>query len=691
MPLVRLKAKPKINPRRDGASENRNVTIKLENKTEPQNENRQDTSALQPENLGKVVKNEGGAVKQIQIISNTVIKDAHGAVGELNQSNQISTKQSSEPSGAISQVKDGNNIAEKLQKDEAELIVGKTQVGTANLGVGNVSIEYPPPPPSPSKINRDRIKAVPRFSELDESRQHGRIRNVSICSVASTTDGSENISSKDITPMIQKKVNRTEQSRKLAEAKKEFQKRFGAGNPDKQKLRMIDLIFFNPSTNPMKQTEKELDKNKPNEKINSEEKDGDDASQQTEEDPAVPDEDNSMPVPQIKIGPSGEIILDEQSLLIENEEIKKQKEHMQHSALVDGDFPSGYGIYKRAERSKDWSQRETLSFYKALNVIGTDFTLMAELFPKRTRRELKMKFKKEEKLNRHLIDKAVTQPCSYNYSELQLEFGILQKEEEELKKIKEEEAKARLDKRSEMKQNKKCFRCKEEHPYNKCAIKYKQFLPDPPVRDESSQDSLDLREQPKPRKTYKRRRVAKVPKQSYNSEEDSVEEESDESRVSDSDDSKGKKKIKLEHGDVSVSENAGSESEDETIAPILLPTRSGRIPKSTQKFEHEHLVVISTNAQRRRSPSVDSIKSDKAVPGSVMIVTEDAPDGNSVFKSFMVTPDGGLTSLELESAVISRVIDYKKSVEEESSGAIEECNLTIPADGDVTSLRSLPA
>lgn len=52
--------------------------------------------------------------------------------------------------------------------------------------------------------------------------------------------------------VIQRKCKRTEQSRKLAEARREFQMKFHKGKFDKQKLTMLDLIFYNPVTNPMR-------------------------------------------------------------------------------------------------------------------------------------------------------------------------------------------------------------------------------------------------------------------------------------------------------------------------------------------------------------------------------------------------------------------------------------------------------
>lgn len=48
-----------------------------------------------------------------------------------------------------------------------------------------------------------------------------------------------------------KKFVRNEQTRKLAEARLEFRRKFGFSTPDRQQLTMMDLIFYNPVTNPI--------------------------------------------------------------------------------------------------------------------------------------------------------------------------------------------------------------------------------------------------------------------------------------------------------------------------------------------------------------------------------------------------------------------------------------------------------
>ena len=61
---------------------------------------------------------------------------------------------------------------------------------------------------------------------------------------------------------------------------------------------------------------------------------------------------------------------------------------------------------------------DTANFYRALSLVGADFSLMEQIFPNRTRRELKQKFKREEKYNIDLINKVLYE--SQTFDELTL-------------------------------------------------------------------------------------------------------------------------------------------------------------------------------------------------------------------------------------------------------------------------------
>ena len=46
--------------------------------------------------------------------------------------------------------------------------------------------------------------------------------------------------------------------------------------------------------------------------------------------------------------------------------------------------------------------------------MGTDFSIMQQLFPQRTRADLHKKFKKEERKNPHLVERAMTDNMQYD-------------------------------------------------------------------------------------------------------------------------------------------------------------------------------------------------------------------------------------------------------------------------------------
>ncbi|XP_023022479.2 transcription factor TFIIIB component B'' homolog Bdp1 isoform X1 [Leptinotarsa decemlineata] len=529
----------------------------------------------------------------------------------------------------------------------------------------NSDTEYPPPL-SPSKINRTRIKAVPRFGKRkasysaseseDESRKH-RIRNDSVCSSTSVVADSvgECMSpqrQKEVTAStVSKKCNRSEQTRKLAEARREFQRRFGTNVPDRKKLRMMDLIFYNPVSNRIVNEKKSEEENtKIEDKTPNDPTDEDVIVEDTrvQKDSEKSDDEDAIPVPQIKIGPSGEIVLDEKSLVIENKEVKRQKEEMQKTKILDGDLDYGYGIYKKHKRSKNWTHEETVRFYKALNIIGTDFTLMCELFPNRSRRELKMKFKKEERTNKMLLNRAVMQPCSFEFDELKNEAATEERQMEEMKKLREDAKKRRA--------------------------------------EESKLKQEELAEKAKKRKAVptENLRIIKLPKTKQKKKKKS-------------------KKVELDI-DAYVNENDADESDigprsesDEEIVIPQGPTRSGRMPKVTKKYENE-LCTIENLMLKNKVP--DNIKPTDVEPGSIMIINEMGPNGEPIYKIFMVTPDHTATPLNISSDKVTEAIQLKKGMSAQNIVTISENvtddeveiplenNLTIPADGTITNLKT---
>lgn len=143
----------------------------------------------------------------------------------------------------------------------------------------------------------------------------------------------------------QKRSMRSEECQRVANAKREFNQRLNGNPPDKTRLTMYDLIYYNPSTNPMKKPA-----------VKTERRDGDSVSvtsvrtidsrnSSVKTESSVKSEsaesETNMPVPQLKLGPNGEIILDEKSLVIETTGDKEARAMLANSDVVYDDEFSG--------------------------------------------------------------------------------------------------------------------------------------------------------------------------------------------------------------------------------------------------------------------------------------------------------------------------------------------------------------
>jgi len=243
---------------------------------------------------------------------------------------------------------------------------------------------------------------------------HSRIRTESLCSIKSAT----------VANLQPRKKVRTE-DQKILDNKRESRERLSNKKIEKSQLRMFDMIYYNPTTNPMKPRATPSAKDKPSPKKI-------DLTMELPPPTPPPQEaSNAIAVPQLKLNADGELVLDEASLVVENEEQKKNRILLANTNVVYHDELSGtYGYYKRQQRTKEWPQEETIKFYRCLNTVGTDFSLMLNLFPNRSRRDLKLKFKKEEKNNPNLVDKALLNHNTFDIEELQRELD----EEDEIRR-----------------------------------------------------------------------------------------------------------------------------------------------------------------------------------------------------------------------------------------------------------------
>ncbi|KAH8260029.1 hypothetical protein KR026_001016 [Drosophila bipectinata] len=241
----------------------------------------------------------------------------------------------------------------------------------------------------------------------------GRIRTESTCSTYSEGGGKR------------KGDDKAAQSGQRVNARRDFETRFHKGVPDKSTFKMLDMIFYNPGNNPMK----------PKQAITTikNETTGEEAKPTTDQLLEAKTESTSaMPVPQLKLDANGEMIIDEKTLEIETTAEVEARKVLANSSLILMDETTGdNGFYKRHKRTPFWTSEETVRFYRSLQIIGTDFSLMCQMFPTRSRRDLKLKYKKEERTNGQLINKALLYPKAFNIQELKDQLAQEDREREE--------------------------------------------------------------------------------------------------------------------------------------------------------------------------------------------------------------------------------------------------------------------
>lgn len=148
-----------------------------------------------------------------------------------------------------------------------------------------------------------------------------------------------------------KRSHRSEEYQRVANAKREFSQRLNGKPPDKSRLTMYDLIYYNPMTNPMsKPAGGKGDKNSDTAsmasvKTNHSRSSGSVKSEASTEPVKSEKSENTEtvtgPVPQLKLDANGEIILDEKSLVIETTGNKEAREMLANSDVVYDDEFSG--------------------------------------------------------------------------------------------------------------------------------------------------------------------------------------------------------------------------------------------------------------------------------------------------------------------------------------------------------------
>jgi transcription factor TFIIIB component B'' len=107
----------------------------------------------------------------------------------------------------------------------------------------------------------------------------------------------------------------------------------------------------------------------------------------------------------VRIDENGEVVVDEESLLVTQE---TDTSHDNYETVFESSNVINSHSFTKFKPTERWTKEDTEKFYKALQQYGSDFSLIAKLFPNRTRRQIRNKFKKEEKDNIKRVDWALT-------------------------------------------------------------------------------------------------------------------------------------------------------------------------------------------------------------------------------------------------------------------------------------------
>ncbi|TFK15723.1 V-type proton ATPase subunit S1-like protein [Platysternon megacephalum] len=255
------------------------------------------------------------------------------------------------------------------------------------------------------------------------------------------------------------------------ELKKERMKRWknrptvieGKTPPDHSKMTMRDLIYYLPENNPMKSSlaeEKKTEKTstqvqmKEPEEIRAPEHEDEEAETELEE---GEENDGPLLVPRVKVAEDGTIILDEESLTVEVLRTKGSCVVEENDPIFERGSTTTYSSFRKSFYTKPWSNKETDMFFLAISMVGTDFSLIGQLFPHRARTEIKNKFKREEKANGWRIDKAFKEkrPFDFEFFAQLLEEVLADEKKRKQKATKRQSSKEKKPHKSRKKQKAK--------------------------------------------------------------------------------------------------------------------------------------------------------------------------------------------------------------------------------------------
>ncbi|XP_027376326.1 transcription factor TFIIIB component B'' homolog isoform X1 [Bos indicus x Bos taurus] len=242
----------------------------------------------------------------------------------------------------------------------------------------------------------------------------------------------------------------------LRKEKKQWKNKYAVNETqrplDRSKMTMRDFIYYLPESNPMtssleqeKKTEKSSTPVRTREQESKTTPDGEDNEEIEEE-----LDDGPLLVPRVKVAEDGSIILDEESLTVEVLRTKGPCVVEENDPIFERGSTTTYSSFRKSYYSKPWSNKETDMFFLAISMVGTDFSMIGQLFPHRARIEIKNKFKREEKTNGWRIDKAFQEkrPFDFDFFAHLLQKVLAEEEKRKQKSVKNQSSKEKKSSKS---------------------------------------------------------------------------------------------------------------------------------------------------------------------------------------------------------------------------------------------------
>ncbi|KAG5357243.1 Transcription factor TFIIIB component B'' [Yarrowia sp. C11] len=150
--------------------------------------------------------------------------------------------------------------------------------------------------------------------------------------------------------------------------------------------------------------------------------------------------------PDLKIK-GGVFVVDQSSTVVDrHEHVEAGRDQREVEEIVtDFSKPTTSVTHRRNEKSARWSAEETTRFFVKLSEWGSDFNLISQFFPGRTRRQIKNKFKLEERNNPTKIHLALARKLDISIDQYKTKEGssvmdTAKEVERKLEKIRAEHA-----------------------------------------------------------------------------------------------------------------------------------------------------------------------------------------------------------------------------------------------------------